>query len=129
MQSILRSITGSIRTFVVPRWLLGLVLLGICPPLIGGWLAERSGNWELFERTGSMTAAIGLIVASRRYFQYGVRELAVLRAESSSMSRMREDVLMAKQGLALSAFGTMVSAWGKYFRWWSFCYLLVWAWF
>ena len=36
---------------------------------------------------------------------------------------------MAKEGLALSAFGAFIVAWGNYLRWWTFCYLVVWAWF
>ncbi len=47
----------------------------------------------------------------------------------SKMTQLLEDVLSAKEGLALSAFGTFVSGWGKYLGWWSFSYLLVWAWF
>ena len=72
-------------------------------------MAQSSGNWDLFERCGSLTAAIGLVVASRRYFQYGVHELAMLRAHDelkSEMAELLEDVLTAKMGLALSAFGT-----------------------
>ena len=132
MRRILGSITAFTKLYRVPSWLLVVVVLGLCPPLLGGWLAQSSGNWELFERSGSMTAAIGLVVASRRYFQYGVHELAMLRADQelkSEMTKLLEDVLMAKEGLALSAFGTIISAWGKYFGWWSFSYLLVWVWF
>ena len=107
------------------------VVLGLCSLLLGGWFAQSSGNWDLFERSGSMTVAIGLVVASRRYFQYGVHELAMLRADDelkSDMGELLEDVLTAKMGLALSAFGTIVWGWGKYLGW-SFSYLLVWAWF
>lgn len=132
MRTIFGSITAFPKLYGVPSRLVVVVVLGLCPPLLGGWLAQSSGNWELFERSGSMTAAIGLVVASRRYFQYGVHELAMLRAhdeQKSETAALLEDVLTAKQGLALSAFGTFVSAWGKYLGWWSFSYLLVWAWF
>jgi hypothetical protein len=132
MQIILGSITASTKLYGVPSRLVVVVVLGLCPPLLGGWLAQSSGNWDLFERSGSMTAAIGLVVASRRYFQYGVHELAMLRAADepkSETAELLEDVLTAKMGLALSAFGTFVSAWGKYLGWWSFSSLLVWAWF
>ena len=132
MRKILGSITASTKLYGVPSSLVVVVVLGLCPPLLGGWFAQSSGNWDLFERSGSMTAAIGLVVASRRYFQYGVHELAVLRADEglkSDMAELLEDVLTAKMGLALSAFGTIVSGWGKYLGWWSFSYLLVWAWF
>ena len=131
MRIILGSITASTKLYGVPSWLV-VVVFGLCPPLLGGWFAQSSGNWDLFERSGSMTVAIGLVVASRRYFQFGVYELAMLRADAelkSEMAELLEDVLTAKTGLALSAFGTMVSAWGKYLGWGSFSYLLVWAWF
>jgi hypothetical protein len=132
MQIILGSITASTKLYGVPSRLVVVVVLGLCPPLLGGWFAQSSGNWDLFERSGSMTAVIGLVVASRRYFQYGVHELAMLRAADelkSETAELLEDVLTAKMGLALSAFGTFVSAWGKYLGWWSFSSLLVWAWF
>jgi len=125
-------ITASTRLYRVPGWLVVVIVLGLCPPLLGGWFAQSSGNWDLFERSGSITTAIGLVVASRRYFQYGVHELAKLRADDepeSEMTGLLEDVLTAKQGFALSAFGTFVSGWGKYLGWWCFSYLLVWAWF
>lgn len=132
MRTIFDSITAPTKLYGVPSWLVVIVVLGLCPPLLGGWFAQSSGNWDLFERSGSMTAAIGLVVASRRYFQYGVHELARLRADDeqkSEMAALLEDVLTAKEGLALSAFGTFVAGWGKYLGWWSFSYLLVWAWF
>ena len=130
MRTIFGSITTSTRLYGVPTWL--VVVLGLCPPLLGGWFAHSSGNWDLFERSGSITVAIGLLVASRRYFQYSVHELAMLRADDdlkSEMAELLEDVLTGKMGLALSAFGTIVSGWGKYLGWWTFSYLLVWAWF
>ena len=98
----LGSITASTKLYGVPSSLVVVVVLGLCPPLLGGWFAQSSGNWDLFERSGSMTAAIGLVVASRRYFQYGVHELAVLRADDglkSEMAELLEDVLTAKDGL------------------------------
>jgi hypothetical protein len=132
MRIIFSSITPSTKLFGVPSRLFVVVVLGLCPPLLGGWFAQSSGNWDLFERSGSITVAIGLVVASRRYFQYSVRELAMLRADDelkSDMSELLEDVLTTKMGLALSAFGTIVWGWGEYLGWWSFSYLLVWAWF
>jgi hypothetical protein len=132
MRIILSSITASTKLYGVPSRLVVVVVLGLCPPLLGGWFAQSSGNWNLFERCGSMTAAIGLVVASRRYFQYGALEMATLRADGepkSEMAELLEDVLTAKTGLALSAFGTIVWGWGEYLGWWSFSYLLVWAWF
>jgi|SRR5579884_2637769 len=107
-----------------------VVTLGICPPIVCAFLAETSGGWELFERSGSITAAIGLIAASRRYIKYGVFELAVLHRNQQLESEFREileDTLTGKVGLALSAFGTIVWGWGTYLGWWSFSLLAVWA--
>ena len=132
MRTMLGSITASTKLYGVPSRLVVVVVLGLCPLLLGGWFAQSSGNWDLFERSASITSAIGLVVASRRYFQYGVHELAMLRPGDelkSEMAELLEDVLTAKEGLALSAFGTFVSGWGKYLGWWSFSCLLVWAWF
>jgi hypothetical protein len=132
MRIILGSITASTKLYGVPSRLVVVVVLGLCPLLLGGWFAQSSGNWDLFERSASITSAIGLVVASRRYFQYGVHELAMLRPGDelkSEMAELLEDILTAKMGLALSAFGTIVWGWGKYLGWWSFSYLLVWAWF
>ncbi len=47
----------------------------------------------------------------------------------SDMGELLEDILTAKMELALSAFGTIIWGWGNYLRWWSFGYLLVWAFF
>jgi hypothetical protein len=55
-------------------------IMAISPPILCACLAGHSGNWDLFERSGSITTAIGLQVASRRYAQYGVLELAMLQA-------------------------------------------------
>jgi len=132
MRLVLGSIAAVTKMYRGPTWPVVVVMLGLCPPLLGGWFAQSSGNWDLFERSGSLTAAIGLVVASRRYFQYGVLEMATLRADGepkSQMAELLEDVLTAKTGLALSAFGTIVWGWGRYLGWWSFTYLLVWAWF
>jgi hypothetical protein len=132
MRLVLGSIAAVTKMYRGPTWPVVVVMLGLCPPLLGGWFAQNSGNWDLFERCGSLTAAIGLLVASRRYFQYGVLELAMLRMDDepkSEMAQSLDDVLTGKTGLALSAFGTIVWGWGEYLGWWSFSYLLVWAWF
>jgi hypothetical protein len=55
-------------------------IMAISPPILCAGLASYSGNWDLFERSGSITTAIGLLVASRRYVQFGVLELAMLQA-------------------------------------------------
>jgi hypothetical protein len=104
-------------------------IMAISPPIFCACLAGNSGNWDLFERSGSITTAIGLLVASRRYVQYGVLELAMLQARGPAPDarEMLEDILTAKIGLALSAFGTVIWGWGKYIGWWSFSCVLVWA--
>ncbi|MGO8920905.1 MAG: hypothetical protein ACLQJR_33855 [Stellaceae bacterium] len=105
------------------------VLLGVSPPIICALLAG-SDRWDLFERSGSITTAVGLLVASRRYLRHGVRELAMLHLTDElrlDAKELLEDILTGKLGLALSAFGTVVWGWGTYLRWWSFGYLAIWA--
>jgi hypothetical protein len=108
---------------------LATTVMAISPPILCACLAGHSGNWDLFERSGSITTAIGLLVASRRYVQYGVVELAMLQARrvTSEAREMLEEIHTAKLGLALSGFGTVIWGWGKYIGWWSFICLLVWA--
>ncbi len=103
-------------------------VLAITPPVLFACLAAKSGNWDLFERSGSITTAIGLLVASRRYIEHGVVELALHKQRlTPDKAEMLEDVVTAKLGLALSAFGTIVWGWGKYLGWWSFTLMLVWT--
>ena len=52
-------------------------LMAVSAPIIFALLAEGSRRWDLFERSGSITAAIGLFVASRRYVRHGALELAM----------------------------------------------------
>ena len=104
------------------------IILGLSPPLICAWFATVHDRWDLFERSGSLTSAIGLLAASRRYLGYSVLELAALReSRVSTVDELLEDIYAAKMGLALSAFGMTISAWGEHLRWWSFCYVIVWA--
>ena len=106
------------------------VVLAICPPIVCAWLAENSDRWDLFERSGSITAAIGLVIASRRYIEFGAFELATARTNKQMESELKEileDIFTAKLGLALSAFGTIVWGWGTYLGWWSFGLLAAWA--
>jgi hypothetical protein len=105
------------------------VSLAIWPPIVSALLAHHSGRWDLFERSGSITTAIGLLLASRRYIQYTTLELAMLRATApeTDMSERVEEAVTAKLGLALSAWGTIIWGWGTYLGWWSFSCLLVWA--
>lgn len=104
-------------------------LVAISPPIICACFASNSGNWDFFERSGSITTAVGLLTASRRYIQYGVLELARLqeRRAAPDSAEMLEEVITAKLGMALSAFGTVIWGWGKYLGWWSFICLVVWA--
>jgi hypothetical protein len=116
-----------LRRYRVRR--LAATALALSPPIVCACLAGNSGNWDFFERSGSITTGIGLLVASRRYIQYGVLELAVSqerRSVSADLEKL-EDVVTAKLGLALSAFGTLIWGWGKYLGWWSFSCLAVWA--
>lgn len=108
---------------------LAAILVAISPPIVCAFLGRNSDRWDLFERSGSITTAIGLLLASRRYVRHSVRELAMLHAQElqPDVTEIFEDIFTAKRGLALSAFGTIIWGWGKYLRWWSFSFLLVWA--
>ena len=106
------------------------IILAVSPPLICAWFATGPDRWGLFQRSGSLTTAIGLLLASRRYLGHGVLELAILHITNksrSSMVELLEDIHTAKMGLGLSAFGTIIWGWGDYLGWWSFSYLVVWA--
>ena len=108
------------------------VMLGLTPPLVFACLAQASGDWRLFERSGSITTAIGLLVASRPYIRHSIVELALPRSEGepgADVAAVIEEILTAKVGLALSGFGTVVWGWGAYCGWWSFAYLLAWIFF
>ena len=106
-------------------------VLAMSPPLICAWFATGPDRWDLFERSGALTCAVGLLLASRQYLGHGVLELAILQINESQsrsgMVELLENIFTAKLGLAISAFGTIIWGWGKYLRWWSFSYLVVWA--
>jgi len=94
--------------------------LAVLPPIICAAIAESSANWDLFERSGSITAAVGLVVASRRYIHYGAIELLHTSDElGSDVTEMLEDIFTQKLGFALSAFGLIISGWRKYLGLWS----------
>jgi|SRR5271165_751881 len=106
------------------------VAMAITPPVVFAWFADGTEHWELFERSGSITTAIGLLLASRRYIRHGVLELAMLYANDelrSDTTEVMEDVLTGKLGLALSAFGTIIWGWGSYLGWWCFMFSAVWV--
>ena len=106
------------------------ILLAVSPPIICALFVTGPNHWTLFERTGSLTAAIGLLLASRQYLQPGIFELAIMnrnKEPASDMVEHLEDIYTHKLGLAVSAFGSIIMGWGTYLRWWTFSYLAVWA--
>jgi hypothetical protein len=68
------------RSHVLPGAYRGVaaIILALSAPLICAWYATGHDRWDLFERSGSLTAAIGLLLASRKYLRHGVLELAIL---------------------------------------------------
>ena len=112
------------------RSLIG-VCAGVCLPLIFAIVGQNSGDWDLFERSGALTATIGLVMASRRYVEYSLLALAAPNPneKQGSFADVIEDILTAKLGLGLSAFGTIIWGWGRYVGWWGFSYLVVWGFF
>src|SRR4030095_3949123 len=106
------------------------IVLAVCPPLLCALFVSGPDHWSLFERSGSLTAAIGLLLASRQYLKPGNLEVAVMNRNHESKSNMielLEDIRTHKLGLAVSAFGTVISGWGSYLRLWTFGYLVIWA--
>ena len=106
------------------------IFLAVIPPLLCALFVTGPDRWDLFERSGSLTTAIGLLLASRRYLQPGIFALAVTSREhqpNSDMTELLEDIYTQKLGLAVSAFGTIIWGWGAYLRWWTFSYLVGWA--
>jgi len=101
-------------------------LAALSPPVGSACYAQEMGRWDLFERAGSITVAIGLLLASRRYLQHGIAELASLHADQARSLDAEEDIHSTKLGLALSAFGTFVWGWGSIAGWWSFSLILPW---
>jgi hypothetical protein len=47
MRIIFGSITAPKKLYGVPRWLVLVLFLGLCAPLLGGWFAQSSGSWDL----------------------------------------------------------------------------------
>ena len=106
------------------------VAVAMSPPIVFAWLADGTGRWDLFERSGSITAAVGLLLASRRHMRHGVLELAMLHVTDelrSDIAEVLEDVITGKLGLALSAFGSIIWGWGAYLGWWCFGCLAAWV--
>ncbi|AUT64069.1 hypothetical protein [Paraburkholderia terrae] len=108
---------------------IALVVLAVSPSVICAYLAQTSAHWSLFERSGSIVTIIGLLLASRHYFAYTVTDLVVARTNEGAGFKARKvlsDVLAARRGLTLSAFGTLIWGWGIFLRWWSFALLALW---
>jgi hypothetical protein len=106
-----------------------LIALAIFPEIICGCIAQASGHWDLFERSGSITTIIGLLLASRPYFEHTVTDLVIAHADENAVFKPGEvfsDIMAAKRGLTLSAFGSLIWGWGLYLRWWSFSLLTLW---
>jgi len=101
--------------------------LALSPPIACAFYADSHGRWDLFERTGTITAAVGLALASRRYIQHGIEELASLHSSNAPVLNAKDDIHSNKLGLALSAFGMIISGWGRYLTWWSFLFVALWA--
>ena len=106
------------------------ITLAVSPPMICALFVTGPDRWTLFERSGSLTAAIGLLLASRQYLKPGTLELAIMNRRNESKSNMveiLEDIRVHKLGLAVSAFGSIIMGWGRYLGLWTFSYLVIWA--
>ena len=92
---------------------IAMIALAICPEIICACISQASGHWDLFERSGSVTTIIGLLLASRPYFEHTVTDLVIAHADEDAVFKPDEvlsDILAAKRGLTLSAFGSLI--WG-----------------
>ena len=93
--------------------------------------ADKTGEWNLFERVGSLMTSIGLALCSRRSIRLGSAELLRMDylgddAPKRSDDGLRLDVMASKAGFSLSVIGTLLWGWGSYLKWWSFSLLLIW---
>ncbi|MEX3994083.1 hypothetical protein AB4Y35_25300 [Paraburkholderia sp. EG286A] len=110
-------------------WSVAMIALAVSPAFICACIAHASGHWDLFERSGSVITMIGLLLASRPYFEHTVTDLVIAHADEDAVLKPGEvlsDILAAKRGLTLSAFGSLIWGWGSYLRWWSFSLLAIW---
>ncbi|MEX3953091.1 hypothetical protein AB4Y40_35745 [Paraburkholderia sp. EG287B] len=122
-QGVLRAPEGYVA------WSIAMIALAVCPEIICACIAQASGHWDLFERSGSIATIIGLLLASRPYIEHTVTDLVIARADTGAIFKSGEvlsDILAAKRGLTLSAFGSLIWGWGSYLRWWSFSLLVLW---
>jgi hypothetical protein len=104
---------------------LAIIAITICPAIVCAYLSQTSSNWHMFERSGSIVTIVGLLIASRRYIEHSVTDL-VSEDSKLKLEKAVSDVLAARRGLTLSAFGTLVWGWGLFLRWWSFGFLALW---
>ncbi|CAD6554206.1 hypothetical protein LMG27952_05564 [Paraburkholderia hiiakae] len=108
---------------------IAMIALAVSPALICAYLAHATARWDLFERSGSVITITGLLLASRRYLEHTVTDLVVARANGDAGFKPHHalsEVLAARRGLTLSAFGTLIWGWGIFLRWWSFGVLALW---
>ncbi|WP_233888374.1 hypothetical protein [Paraburkholderia flagellata] len=106
-----------------------MIVLAVSPAIICACIAQASGRWDLFERSGSVITITGLLLASRRYLEHTVTDLVVAHANGDASFKPHHalsEVLAARRGLTLSAFGTLIWGWGTFLRWWSFGVLALW---
>ncbi|MCP3715869.1 hypothetical protein [Paraburkholderia sp. CNPSo 3281] len=108
---------------------IAMIALAVSPAIICAYLAQASTRWDLFERSGSVITITGLLLASRRYLEHTVTDLVVAHANQAAGFKPHHalsEVLAARRGLTLSAFGTLIWGWGIFLRWWSFGVLALW---
>lgn len=108
---------------------IAMIALAVSPAIICAYLAQTSARWDLFERSGSVITITGLLLASRRYLEHTVTDLVVAHANQDAGFKPHHalsEVLAARRGLTLSAFGTLIWGWGIFLRWWSFGVLALW---
>ncbi|RZF25783.1 hypothetical protein EVC45_31370 [Paraburkholderia sp. UYCP14C] len=106
-----------------------MIALAVSPAVLCAYLAQASGRWDLFERSGSVITITGLLLASRRYLERTVTDLVVAHANGDAGFKPHHalsEVLAVRRGLTLSAFGTLIWGWGIFLRWWSFGVLALW---
>ncbi len=111
-------------------WLIAEVACAVLPPLLFAVIASRTGGWGLFERSGSITTTVGLILAARRYIRLGVFELTAVdgvQKSEAGLADLRFDIIAAKAGFVLSALGTVIWGWGRYLQWWTFALVVLWV--
>ncbi len=106
-----------------------MIVLAVSPAIVCACFAQASAQWDLFERSGSVITITGLLLASRRYLEHTVTDLVIAHANEAAGFRPHNalsEVMAARRGLTLSAFGTLIWGWGIFLQWWSFGVLALW---